>query len=118
MNNHPLNLTLRFVLELAALAVVTLWTYRHFGQGIRLIMAIVAPLAVSVTWAVFRVESDPGPAPVAIPGWSRLFLEALLFGLCLWMLHQMGYRLLFILIMALLLTHYLISYDRVSKLLQ
>lgn len=118
MNNHPLNLALRFFLELAALAVVTVWTYRYFGAGIRLVIAIAAPLTMAAIWAVFRVEGDPGPAPLAIPGWARLLLEALFFGISLWMLHQMDYRLLFILMMASLLAHYLISYDRVIKLLQ
>lgn len=118
MNNHPLNLALRFLLELAALAAVSVWTYRYFGTGTRWIAAIAAPLVMATIWAVFRVEGDPGPAPIAIPGWTRLLLEAVFFGISLWMLHQMDYRLLFILMMSLLLVHYLISYDRVIKLLQ
>lgn len=118
MNNHPLNLALRFLLELAALASVTVWAYRHFDTGTRLIAAIAAPLAMAVIWAVFRVEGDPGHAPIAIPGWTRLLLETIFFCLAFWALHDMGYRLLFIMMLALFLTHYLVSYDRIMRILE
>ncbi len=118
MNNHPLNLALRFILEWAALAAIAAGTYQSFNAPWRLFMAIGIPLALAIMWAVFRVQGDPGPAPVAIPGWARLLLEGLLFGIALWMLYRMEYRLLFIFMLSLLLIHYLVSYDRILKILE
>jgi hypothetical protein len=50
MSNHPVNLALRFFLELAA------------------------------AWGTFRVPDDPGKPPVQVPGWVRLLLEVVFFG--------------------------------------
>ena len=80
MSNNPLNLALRFVLELVALGGLALLGWTLGGDGWRLIPAVVLPLVAAAAWGTFRVPNDPGPAPVAVPGPVRLALEVAVFG--------------------------------------
>jgi uncharacterized protein DUF2568 len=49
----PLNLVLKFLLELAALAAAGLWGASIAGGVAALVLAIVLPLVVAVLWGVF-----------------------------------------------------------------
>ena len=72
------NLSLRFGLELAALAGIGLWA-SQMASGLWRIAAVAIAIALSMTlWTVFAVPDDPsrsGNAPVPVPGALRLALE-------------------------------------------
>ena len=76
MNANPINLAVRFLLELAMLFVLSWWGWRFHG----IVTAIGLPVAAAVMWGVFRIPNDPKAAPVAVPGVVRLALEWGLFG--------------------------------------
>src|ERR1700744_2858288 len=80
MNANPINLAVRFLLELAMLFVLSWWGWRFHG----IVTAIGLPVAAAVMWGVFRIPNDPKAAPVAVPGVVRLALEWGLFGFAVW----------------------------------
>jgi len=118
MANHPLNLALRFFLELFALYALGYWGWtQHFGPS-RFLWGIGLPLLAALLWGTFRVPNDPGKATVPVPGMLRLVLEALVLGgavSALLVAGQQRWGLVFGLV---LLGHYLLSYDRVLWLLR
>lgn len=118
MANHPINLALRFILELAALFAFGQWGWlRHTGFS-RFLWAAALPLAAAVVWGTFRVPGDPGNAPVAVSGWVRLALELLFFGGAVWALAASkgaGWAAAF---GAVVILHYLISYERIAWLIR
>lgn len=121
MGQNPLNLTLRFILEMAALAAIGYWGWTRDGGALRYILAIGLPLLAAVLWGTFRVPGDAsssGKAPVAVPGLVRLVLELGLFAFATWGLYAAGATLLAWLVGGVVLFHYLISYDRIRWLLQ
>lgn len=90
MANHPLNLGLRFLLELLALFAMGYWGWaQHLGLA-RFFWMIGLPLVAAVLWGTLRVPGHPGPAPVAVSGPLRLFLEAVFFGVATWVLFASG----------------------------
>lgn len=117
MSNNPVNLTLRFVLEL-----IGLWAFGYFGwtqfDGVwRGVVGFGLPLLMAVIWGTFRVPNDPKHAPVPVLGKIRLLIEVCFFGLAgmLWSLAgQQTSALIFIIVV---IVHYALSYDRVGWLL-
>ena len=69
--------TLRFLLELGALAAL-FWSALHapFAWPLRIVGAIVAPLAVAVVWGSYVAPR----APWRMEGWARLVPELAVFG--------------------------------------
>ena len=122
MNTNPVNLAVRFLLELVMLAVLAWWGYHRFsaanGTAAAVAAAIAFPLLAAILWGVFRIPNDPRPAPVAIPGPLRLLLEWALFGWAVWALHDLGYDTLTWLLAGMLVAHYLVSYDRTAAMLR
>jgi len=121
MGSHPLNLILRFLLEMSALVAMGYWGWtQHDGLG-RWLWVIGAPLVAAVLWGTFAVLDDPsrsGKAPVPTPGILRLLLELLFFAVAAFALiasNQIsaGWALGIITIF-----HYAISYDRILWLLK
>lgn len=118
MNTHPVNLLLRFLLELTMLAVLSIWGYHRF-QGWRSIAAAIAiPLLAATLWGVFRIPNDPRPAPVAVPGPLRLLLEWVLFAGAVWALEDLRYDTGAWFLAGILVAHYLVSYDRTTAMLR
>lgn len=72
-----LNLTLRFLLELGALASLC-WSGFHLPLPwpARLLVAIGGPLAAAVIWGSYVAPR----APWRVGGWSRLVPELVVFG--------------------------------------
>ena len=70
------------------------------------------PVIAATLWGVFRIPNDPKPTPVAIPGILRLLLELGLFGFASWALYDIGYSTLSIIMAAIVIIHYAVSYDR------
>lgn len=84
----------------------------------RYALALGVPLAAAAAWGVFRVPNDGGKPVVLVPGWARLLLEAVFFGFAIWGLFDAGattWGWVFALLVA---VHYLLSYDRVLRLLR
>jgi hypothetical protein len=114
VNAHPINLALRFLLELIALGVTAYWGWQRGGEGpSRFVLGLAVPLIAALIWGTFRVPNDPGAAPVPIPGLARLALELAFFGFAAWALHDLGLEQWGWALSVIVIIHYLISYDRV-----
>ncbi|ULQ55189.1 YrdB family protein [Flavihumibacter rivuli] len=114
MNNHPINLTLRFLLELFALYSMGRWAWVTQEGISKYLLAIGLPLVAAAAWGIFRVPNDPGNAMVAIPGWSRLLLETVFFGLAILLLWRSGAITPAKYFLFITLLHYIVSYDRIA----
>lgn len=120
MGQHPVNLALRFLLEMAALFAVGYWGWAQHEGVWRYVLAIGLPLLAAVLWGVFRAPGDAsaGPPIIAIPGALRLALELGLFVAATWCLYNAGATRAAWIFGGIALFHYLISYDRVWWLLR
>jgi hypothetical protein len=116
--NNPLNLALRFVLELVALGGLVMLGWTLGGDGWRLVPAIVVPLAAAAAWGTFRIPNDPGPAPIAVPGPVRLLLEVIVFAAGVVGYAAAGHGMVALIVGVVMISHYLASYDRVLRLLR
>lgn len=120
MATHPLNLALRFVLELSALGALGLYGL-SLGQGpVRYLSAVGLPLLTAALWGTFAVPGDPsrsGGAPVPVPGLLRLALELVIFGAATWALYRTKGASWGIALAGLVIFHYALSHDRISWLL-
>lgn len=120
MSQNPINLAVRFLLELAALAALAYWGWTQHTGALRFLLAFGLPILVSVIWATFAVPGDrsrSGKAPVPVPGAVRLLIEALLFISAVWCLQDAGAVTLAWIMSIVLVVHYAISYDRIAWLL-
>jgi hypothetical protein len=121
MGQHPLNLALRFILEMFALVSIGYWGWTGATGALRYLLAIGAPLVAAVLWGAFRVPGDAsasGEARVPVPGWVRLLLELALFACATWGLYASGATQAALIFGAVVVVHYVISYDRVAWLLR
>jgi len=69
-------LTVRFLMELALLAAVSLWGFNAGAGSGSLALGFVAPVAVAVIWGLFVAPKARWPLPVR----GRVALELALFG--------------------------------------
>ncbi len=113
MSKNPLNLALRFLLELAAMFAVGYWGFTQFSGLTRYLLAFGLPLAFSILWALFSTPGDRPSAPVPVSGFLRLVLEFLLFGAAVAALYAAGRPGWSVVLLVLLLIHYALSYDRI-----
>jgi hypothetical protein len=115
MSSNPINLAVRFLLELSALLAIGFWGWRQ-GEGLfRFVLAIGLPLIAAVLWGTFAVPDDrsrSGKAPVPVPGVVRLVLELAFFAFATWALYNAGATQLSWLLGGVTLVHYVLSYDR------
>jgi hypothetical protein len=121
VGSHPLNLALRFLLEIAALVAIGYWGFSRHAGILRYIIGIGGPLLAALLWGTFAVPDDPsrsGKAPVPVPGILRLVLELALFGFAAWALDDAGSSLLALILAIITLIHYALSYDRVAWLVR
>ena len=121
LGSHPVNLIYRFLLEILALFVVALWSWRSAGGWMGLVLAFLLPFSLALIWGIFAVPDDPsrsGKAPVPIAGSLRLFLELLIFSFAIWCLADQGMPYLAAAFAILVLFHYLVSLDRVKWLVK
>jgi hypothetical protein len=118
MGQNPINLALRFFLELAALYCMGYWGWTRHAGLLRYLLAIGLPLLAAVIWGVFRVPGDGGPPRVRVSGVIRFLIEILFFGFATWGLFAAGATTAGWVFGGLTLFHYIISYDRVTWLLK
>ena len=118
---HPINLAIRFILELIAIFVFGVWGYALGGESTKIPLAILFPLLFAALWGVFAVRGDPsrsGKTVVHTPGILRLLLELGLFGAAAWMLLDLDYSLIALIFGSVVVIHYFISFDRIAWLLK
>lgn len=117
MGSHPVNLTLRFLLELAALFAFGLWAWRANAGPLKWLLVIGLPVLAACAWTVLAVPEDPsrsGAAPVPIPGLMRLALEAVFFAAAVLCLRGVGWNAWGTGLAVVTILHYLASYDRLT----
>ena len=120
MGSHPLNLMLRFLLELAVLVASGIWGWNQFDGWLRFVVAIGIPIVLAAIWGVFAVPNDPsrsGKAPVPVPGWFRLIIEMLFFCFGTYVLYDLGWKTSGLIMGGLVILHYVCSFDRLEWLL-
>ena len=121
MGSHPLNLTVRFLLEIAALVAIGYWGFSQHAGIWRFIIGLGGPLIAAALWGTFAVPDDPsrsGKAPVPVPGALRLVFELSLFGFAAWALYDAGSPVLALILGIVTIAHYALSYDRVAWLIR
>lgn len=117
MAYNPVNLALRFLLEMAAL----FFTGRYFYLEGNTVFTVITPLAMMTLWAVFAVPGDrsrSGKTVISIDGRLRLFMETLFFALPVILLWKQDDHLLSMIFGLLIIIHYIFSLDRIQWLLQ
>ena len=120
MGAHPINLGVRFLLELIAIIASGIWGWKQTDGWMQWVLAIIIPLAIATIWGTFAVPDDPsrsGAAPVVTPGIVRLMIELAIFSFGVWVLIDLGYFKWGLLLGSVVVLHYLVSYDRVIWLL-
>ena len=118
---HPINLALRFVLELAALSSLFIYGLQSGNGAWRWLFAVALPIGAAALWGVFAVPDDPsrgGNAPVPVPGGLRLLLELGIFSAAAGGLWLAQHRPLSVALTVAVLLHYLLSLERIRWLLQ
>ena len=115
--DHPANLALRFFLELAALVALGSYGFETRHGAARWLLGLGIPLVAAMIWGTFRVPNNPGPAPVAIPGWLRLILELCFFAGSVALLALAGHPREATVLGGVIAVHYAISLERVWRLL-
>ena len=121
MGSHPVNLAVRFVLELSALVAMGLWGWRQGdSSGFRIGLAVGIPFLAAAAWGTLAVPGDPsrsGAAPLPVPGLLRLAIELAFFSFATWALFDTGSTILSALFGIAVALHYVASYDRLRWLL-
>ncbi len=120
MGSHPINLAIRFILELSALVSVGVWGWRQNDGWLRFVLAIGIPVILAAIWGTFAVPEDPsrsGGAPIVTSGVLRLIIELAFFGIAVWALYDIGFIKISIALGIIVILHYIFSYDRIIWLL-
>lgn len=121
MNSHPINLAVRFLLELAALAAYGYWGWQVGSGPTRFLLALGLPVLAALLWGLFAVPGDQvrsGKAPVLVPGIARLALEIAIFAGAVLALYAAGAHVAAFIFGAILLVQHLASYDRIVWLIR
>jgi hypothetical protein len=121
MGKHPVNLALRFILEITALVVFAIWGWNKGSGWLGAVLAIGLPVFFATLWGVFAVKDDPsrsGKTVVPTKGFARLLLEILFFGLAALAFFDLGFHIAGVSTSILVLLHYVFSYDRIVWLLK
>ena len=121
MGAHAINLAVRFVLELSAWGAMGYWGWTQGEGPSRFVLAIGLPVIAAAIWGTFAVPKDPsrsGRAPLPVPGIVRLGIELATFGFGALALYDTGNTILSLVFAAIVVVHYLVSYDRVAWLIK
>jgi hypothetical protein len=116
MGSHPINLILRFLLEISALVAAGAWGWNQNEGWLQFVLAIGIPIIFAVIWGLFAVPNDPsrsGNAPIVTHGAIRFAIEIGFFTFATWSLYDMGLNKVSLAFGVIVVLHYIISYDRV-----
>lgn len=117
---NPINLGLRFLLEMACLVGIGWAAWNLSTPPWQWLLVIIAPLAAAAAWGVFAVPDDPsrsGNAPVPVPGLVRLAVEFVVLGAGVAGFAFAGRPAIATVLAILLIVHYALSYERTVWLL-
>ena len=117
MSQNPINLIVRFVLEIVILVALAMWGAAQMAGWKGVLLAIVLPIIAAAIWGTFRTHGDHGHGLIETPGRARLLIEMALFILAGWALYDLGHPKFALGFGAGVVFHYLLSYDRVWFLL-
>jgi len=120
MSNNPINLAVRFLLEIIALVTLGAWAKAKIPGVMGFVLMVAIPLLAAIAWGTFNVKGDPsrsGKAPVPVPGFIRLLVELAILGSANLALYSLNptYGWIFGIVT---LAHYILSYDRIAWLLK
>ena len=122
MGFHPLNLGLRFILEILALVGIFRLGLSVVDSGLwRWAIAMGLTFIAATAWGTFRVPGDrsaKGNAPVAVPGSVRLLVELGVFGFGAYGHFVAGPTWLAWANLIALVVHFALSYDRIGWLIR
>lgn len=118
MSNNPLNLALRFLLELVILFSLGYWAFKTQPGYWKYVLMILLPLAAAAVWGIFRTPADHGKGKIATPGVLRLIIEIILFISAWWCFKKAGQPEWALWFAILSVIHYVLSYDRIILLLK
>lgn len=111
------NLSLRFLLELAAWIGPGYWAWHYFDGLLALLLALALPLGMMSLWTIFAVANDPsrsGKTVVPTSGKLRILLELAEFGLGTWAWFAAGHSFFAYLLIGLLILHHLGQLSRLK----
>lgn len=120
MGSHPLNLFLRFLLEMVALLSAGIWGWNQSTGLKQYFLAAIIPIILATIWGVFAVPNDPsrsGKSPIVTPGKIRLIIELLIFAIAAWALNDLKLHKTSLAFIIVIFLHYISSYDRIKWLL-
>ena len=112
---HPINLGLRFILEMTMLFAIAFWGWTQYEGWLKYLLTLGLPVLSATVWGIFAVPNDPsrsGKTVVVTPGWIRLVLEIIFFILGFWALNDIGYRLIAFTYLLFVILHYSFSISR------
>lgn len=121
MGSHPINLTIRFLLEIIALISIGTWGWNKTDGFYRYILAIGLPVLIAVIWGIFAVPNDPsrsGQTVVVTSGIIRLGIEFSIFAIATLAIFNIGQQKISYAFALIVIIHYVVSYDRVLWLLE
>ena len=61
MGSHPINLAVRFLLEIGALLGMAYWGWTQHDGAVRFVWAVGLPLVSAVIWGTFAVPEESEP---------------------------------------------------------
>ena len=121
MGSNPINLALRFLLEIVGLIALGSFGWHFGGELSRYGFAIGIPLVAAIIWGTFAVIDDlsrSGNAVVVISGMFRLAIEFTFFAAATWSMIAVDATKYGMIYGLLVLLHYVASYDRVLWLIR
>jgi len=113
MGRHPINLALRFFLEIGAFIAIGFWGWSMHTGPLRYVLVVLLPLLAALIWGAFRVPNYGGPPLVRVSGVVRLLIELGIFGFAVWGLFNSGANLTAWVFGGITLIHYITSHDLV-----
>jgi hypothetical protein len=121
MGSNPINLAVRFLLEVAGLSALGWWGWLEGDGALRYVLALGLPAIAALVWGLLTVPGDPsrsGKAPVEIPGTARLVLEVAFFVVATWALVASGAVMIGYTYGIVAAIHNAVSYDRLLWLIR
>ena len=121
MGSHPINLAVRFILEITALISVGIWGWNKTDSLLKYVLAIGLPILLGAIWGTFAVPDDPsrsGQTVIVTSGVIRLVIELGIFTIATLAIYNQGQQKFSYIFAIIVIFHYLISYDRILWLLE